>query len=58
MGVCTCGFCNAWVYIHVFVGCVICGCFDHCEGVLVLCVLVFTVFFIFYFMYIHSYLLL
>ena len=57
MGVCTCGFCNAWVCIHVFVGCLICGCFDHCEGVLVLCVLGFTVFF-FYFMYIHYYLLL
>ena len=42
-----------------------CGCFDNCVGVLVICVLAFTVFCIFVlcfcivsFMYIYSYLLL
>jgi len=29
------GFCNVWVCM--------CGCFDNCVGVLVICVLVFTV---------------
>ena len=37
-------------------GVVICGCLDNCVGDLELCVLVFTVFFSF--MYIYSYLLL
>ena len=36
----------------------ICGCFDNCVGVLVICVLVFTVFCIVSPMYIYSYLLL
>jgi hypothetical protein len=36
---------------------VICACFDNCEGVLVICVIVFTVFCIVSFMYIYSYLL-
>ena len=26
MGVCTCGFCNVWVYVSV--GFVMCGCVD------------------------------
>ena len=37
-----CGFCNVWVCVCV--GFVMCGCFDKCVGVLVICVLVFTVF--------------
>ena len=40
--VCMCGFCNVWVCVCV--GFVMCGCFDNCAGVLVICVLVFTVF--------------
>jgi hypothetical protein len=39
------GFCNVWVCVCV--GFVMCGCFDNCVGVLVICVLVFTVFCIF-----------
>ena len=42
MCVCTYGFCNVWVCVCV--GFVMCGCFDNCVGVLVICVLVFTVF--------------
>ena len=41
----------------VLTGFVMCGCFDNCVGVLLVCVLVFTVFFIVSFMYINSYLL-
>jgi hypothetical protein len=37
-----CGFCNVWVCVCV--GVYICGCFDNCVGVLVICVLVLTVF--------------
>ena len=37
-----CGFCNLWVCVYV--GFVICGCFDNCVGVLVICVLVFIAF--------------
>ena len=37
-----CGFCNVW--LCVCVGFVMCGCFENCVGVLVICVLVFTVF--------------
>jgi hypothetical protein len=37
-----CGFCNVWVCVGV--GYVMCRCFDNCVGVLVICVLVFTVF--------------
>ena len=53
MGVC--------VWVCVCVGYVMCGCvrrgdFDNCMGVLVICVLVFTVFCIVSFMYIYSYL--
>jgi hypothetical protein len=42
VGVCMYGFCNVWVYVCV--GFVMCGCFDNCVGVLVICVLVFTVY--------------
>jgi len=42
--------------VCVCMGFVMCGYFDNCVGVLVICVLVFTVFFIFFsFMYIYSY---
>ena len=41
-GVCMCGFCNVWVCVCV--GFVKCGCFDNCVGVVVICILVFTVF--------------
>jgi len=50
-----CGFCNVWVCVCV--GFIICACFDNCVGVLVICVLVFSVFFIASFMYIYSSLL-
>ena len=62
MGVCMYGFCNVW--FCVFVGFVMCGCFDNCVGVLVISVLVLTAFFIFCtvffccFVYMYSYLLL
>ena len=52
-------FCNVWVCICVRF--VMCGCFDNCVDVLVICVLVFTVFLlcvlrfcILSFMYIYS----
>jgi len=63
-----CGFCNVWMCVCM--GSVMCGCvyvwvlqcvkgFDNCVGVLIICVLVFTVlFFIVSFTYIYSYLLL
>jgi hypothetical protein len=51
-----CGLCNVWVCVCV--DCVMCGCFDNCVGVLVICVLVFTVLCTVSFMYICSYLLL
>jgi len=59
-----CGFCNVWVCVCVgfvmcvCVGFVMCGCFDNCVGVLVICVLAFTVFCIVSIMQIYSYLLL
>ena len=40
--VCMCGFCDVWVC--AFVGFEVCGIFDNCVGVMVMCVLVFTVF--------------
>ena len=46
MGVCVC------------VDFAMCGCFDNCVDVLVICVFVFTVFLYCSFMYIYSYLLL
>ena len=56
-------FCNVWVCVYV--GFVMCGCFDNCVGVLVICILVFTVFLLFAlcfcivsFMYIYPYFLL
>jgi hypothetical protein len=42
VSVCMYGFCNVWVCVCV--GFVMYGCFDKCVGVLVICVLVFTVF--------------
>jgi hypothetical protein len=62
-----CRFCKMWVFECV--GFVMCGCFDNCVRVLVICVHVFSVFcivctvFVFLFctvsiMYIYSYLLL
>ena len=54
--VCMYGFCNVWVCVCV--GFVMWGCSGNCVGVLVICVLVFTVFCIVSFMYIYSYLLL
>ena len=41
VGECMCGFCNVWVCVCV--GFVMCGCSDNCVGVLVICVLIFTV---------------
>ena len=61
MGVCMCGFCNVWVYVCMSF--VMIGCFDNCVGVLVICVLVFTVFcivctvFLYCFIYICLFLL-
>ena len=49
--VCNYGFCN--VRVCVCVGFVMCGCFDNCVGVLVICVLVFTVFM---YCFVHVYL--
>jgi len=53
-------FCNVWVCVCV--GFVMCWCSDNCVGVLVICVLVFTVFLFFVLrlnivllMYIYSY---
>jgi hypothetical protein len=54
--VCMYGFYNMWM--RVCLGFVMCGCFDNCVVVLVICVLVFAVFYIVSFMYIYSYLLL
>ena len=53
MGVCRYGFCNVWVCICV--GFVMCGCFDNCAAVLVICVLVFTVF-LYCFFYVYLFL--
>jgi hypothetical protein len=58
VGVCMCGLCNVW--LCVCVGFIMCGYvyavfFDNCEEVLVICVLVFTVFCIVWFMYMFSY---
>ena len=44
MGVCKCGFFNVW--FCECMGFVMCGCSDNCVGVLLICVLVFTVFFV------------
>jgi hypothetical protein len=45
MCVCMCGFCNVWMCVCV--GFVMCGCFDNCVGVSVICALVFIVFLVF-----------
>jgi hypothetical protein len=49
-------FCNVWVCVCV--GFVMCGCFDNCVGVLVICVLVFTVFlyclYVYFFLFVTS----
>jgi len=47
VGVCMCEFCNVCMW----------GRFENCVGVLVICLLVFTVFCIVSFMYISSYLI-
>jgi hypothetical protein len=47
------GFCNVWVCVCV--GFVMCGCFENCVGVLVICVLVFTVF-LYCFFYVYLFL--
>jgi len=53
VGVCVCGFCNVWVCVCV--GFVMCGCFDNCADVLVICVLVFTVFrFVYLFLFVTN----
>ena len=48
--------------VCVCVGFVMCGCFDNCVGILVICVLVFTVFCVvctvFLYCYVYVYLLL
>jgi len=36
------GFCNVWVFV-LGGGFVLCGYFDNCVGVLLICLLVFTV---------------
>ena len=54
------GFCNVWVCVYV--GTVMCWCFDNCAGVLVIYVLVFTVFCIvstvFWYCFVYVYLFL
>jgi hypothetical protein len=51
--VCLYGFCNVWVC--VFAGFVLWGCFDNCVGDLVTRVLVFTVF-LYFFTYVYLFL--
>jgi len=45
-----CGFSNVWVCVCV--GFVMCGCFNNCVGVLVICVFVLTVF-LYCFVYVY-----
>ena len=45
-----CGFSN--VLLFACMGFVMCGCFNNCMGVLVICALVFTVFLYFSFIFI------
>jgi len=45
----VCGVCNVWVCVYV--GFVMCGCFDNCVSVLVICVLVFNVFLYCFYLY-------
>jgi hypothetical protein len=44
------GVCNAWECVCV--GFVMCRCLDNCVGILVICVLVFTVF-VYCFLYVR-----
>ena len=53
MDVCICGFCNVW--ICVYVGFVMWGCFGNSVRVLVICVLVLTVF-LYCFLYVYLFL--
>jgi hypothetical protein len=46
-----------YVWLCVCVGFEMCGCFDNCVGILVICVLIFIVFLYCFFYYIYSYLL-
>ena len=46
-----CGFCNVWVCVCVAF--VLCGLFDNCMVVLVIYVLVFTLIFILFRLYIY-----
>ena len=61
VGFVMCGFYNVCVCVRVSF--VMCGCFDNCVGVLVICVLVFTVFcivctvFLYCFVYVYLFLL-
>ena len=54
------GFCNVWV--SVYASFVMCWYSDHCLGILVICVLVFTVFcivcnvFLYCFLYVYLFL--
>ena len=43
------------MWVCVGVGFVTCGCFDNCVGVLVICILVFTVF-LYCFVYVYLFL--
>ena len=58
----TCYVMRACVCVSVCVGFVMCGFFDNCVGVLVICVLVFTVFcivctvFLYFFVYVYLFL--
>ena len=54
--ICGCVYvfvCNVWVCLCV--GFIMCGCFDNCVGVMVICVLVFTVF-LYCFVYVYLFL--
>ena len=55
-----CGFCNVWVCVCA--GFVMCGYFDNCVGVFLICVFVFTMFcivcnvFLYCFVYVYLFL--
>jgi len=48
-------FCLVCVCVCVWVGFLMCGCFENCVGVLVICVLAFTVF-LYFFVYVYLFL--
>ena len=56
-----CGFCNVWLCVGI--GFVLCGSFESCVGVFVICVLVFNVFciactvFLYCFFYVYLFLI-